>query len=218
MKRERARQRKHHDKEVVASTVMRKKKTRDTDRKMLGLVPPPDPMLCLDEPSNGSESSQTPNPSAVEEATSGDGSVSSQLLAHAPSRSGLDPPRRLLRQRKCWLCKTSYEEVHFFYDQFCPSCADFNFRKRESSADLSGRVALVTGGRVKIGFFIALKLLRCGATVLVQTRFPHDAARRSCLTSSRLCYRVSQSAMARRTVLSRGRLFDVVRPTPHLRG
>lgn len=45
-------------------------------------------------------------------------------------------------------------------------------------ADLCGKVALVTGGRIKIGFEIALKLLRCGASVIITTRFPNDARRR----------------------------------------
>ena len=40
---------------------------------------------------------------------------------------------------------------------------------------MSGRVALVTGARVKIGYRIALKLLRCGAAVVATTRFPVDA-------------------------------------------
>ncbi len=39
-------------------------------------------------------------------------------------------------------------------------------------------MALVTGARVKIGYQAALTLLRCGATVVACTRFPHDAARR----------------------------------------
>ncbi|HTC59986.1 MAG TPA: SDR family oxidoreductase [Solirubrobacteraceae bacterium] len=38
--------------------------------------------------------------------------------------------------------------------------------------------AVVTGGRVKIGHELALKLLRDGAEVSVTTRFPRDAARR----------------------------------------
>ena len=36
----------------------------------------------------------------------------------------------------------------------------------------------MTGGRVKIGYFAALKLLRAGATVTVTSRFPRDAAAR----------------------------------------
>jgi NAD(P)-dependent dehydrogenase (short-subunit alcohol dehydrogenase family) len=37
-------------------------------------------------------------------------------------------------------------------------------------------VALLTGGRVKIGYQAGLKLLRCGAHLIVTTRFPRDAA------------------------------------------
>jgi NAD(P)-dependent dehydrogenase (short-subunit alcohol dehydrogenase family) len=80
--------------------------------------------------------------------------------------------------RNCYVCKRSYGTVHRFYDQLCPACGDFNFTKRSELADLSGRVALITGGRVKIGYQASLKLLRSGATVLVTTRFPRDSARR----------------------------------------
>ena len=78
----------------------------------------------------------------------------------------------------CYVCKRDYSEVHHFYDQLCPACGDFNFHKRTELADLSGRVALLTGGRVKIGYQAGLKLLRCGAELLVTTRFPRDAAQR----------------------------------------
>lgn len=80
--------------------------------------------------------------------------------------------------RICYVCKAEFHELHAFYDQMCPPCAEENFTKREQTADLRGRVALVTGGRVKIGYQAALKLLRAGADVLVATRFPRDAARR----------------------------------------
>jgi NAD(P)-dependent dehydrogenase (short-subunit alcohol dehydrogenase family) len=39
-------------------------------------------------------------------------------------------------------------------------------------------VALLTGGRVKIGYQAGIKLLRCGASLIVVTRFPRDAAAR----------------------------------------
>ena len=51
-----------------------------------------------------------------------------------------------------------------------------NFAKRSQSANLSGRTFVITGGRIKIGFQIALKLLRAGAAVVATTRFAHDAA------------------------------------------
>jgi NAD(P)-dependent dehydrogenase (short-subunit alcohol dehydrogenase family) len=78
----------------------------------------------------------------------------------------------------CYVCKRDYTELHHFYDQLCPSCAAFNFTKRTESADLRGRVALLTGGRVKIGYQAGIKLLRAGASLIVTTRFPRDSALR----------------------------------------
>ena len=81
-------------------------------------------------------------------------------------------------QRHCYVCKGDYSEIHAFYDQLCPTCAEFNYAKRGELADLSGRVALLTGGRVKIGYQTGIKLLRSGAHLIVVTRFPRDAASR----------------------------------------
>jgi len=78
----------------------------------------------------------------------------------------------------CYVCKEHFTELHHFYDQMCPPCAELNYRKRGELADLSGRVALLTGGRVKIGYQAGIKLLRCGAELIVTTRFPRDAAAR----------------------------------------
>ena len=78
----------------------------------------------------------------------------------------------------CYVCKQKYTQVHHFYDQLCPACAEFNYAKRSELADLSGRVALLTGGRVKIGYQAGLKLLRAGAELIVTTRFPRDSAAR----------------------------------------
>jgi NAD(P)-dependent dehydrogenase (short-subunit alcohol dehydrogenase family) len=89
-----------------------------------------------------------------------------------------DRSPRLAGARQCYVCKTEFYELHFFYDQMCPPCADFNYQKREQTADMRGRVALVTGARVKIGYQAAVMLLRAGAEVIVATRFPRDAARR----------------------------------------
>ena len=80
--------------------------------------------------------------------------------------------------RTCYVCKTAFDRLHDFYDAMCPECAQLNWRKRHQSADLSGRVALVTGSRVKIGYHAAIMLLRAGAHVVVTTRFPRDAALR----------------------------------------
>jgi NAD(P)-dependent dehydrogenase (short-subunit alcohol dehydrogenase family) len=60
----------------------------------------------------------------------------------------------------------------------CPSCAELNYSKRFQTAPLDGRVALITGSRVKIGYQAALKMLRAGAEVIATTRFPMDSALR----------------------------------------
>src|SRR5262249_14886509 len=82
------------------------------------------------------------------------------------------------RPRPCYVCKQPFAQVHFFYHLLCPCCASLNWSKRNQRADLRGRTALITGGRVKIGYQTTLKMLRDGARVLVTTRFPRDAARR----------------------------------------
>ncbi len=89
-----------------------------------------------------------------------------------------DLGEKLSEPRDCYTCKRSYDRLHHFYDSLCPDCAALNWRKRHQTADLTGRYALVTGGRVKIGYQAALKLLRAGAHVVVSTRFPRDASRR----------------------------------------
>src|SRR5688500_15028530 len=78
----------------------------------------------------------------------------------------------------CYICKRDYTGIHHFYDQLCPECAEFNFAKRTELADLTGRVALLTGGRVKIGYQAGIKLLRAGAHLIVTTRFPRESAAR----------------------------------------
>jgi len=80
--------------------------------------------------------------------------------------------------RVCYVCKNRFSTVHHFYDRLCIPCAEENFAKRTELADLSGRVALLTGGRVKIGYQAGLKLLRAGARLIVTTRFPRDSAAR----------------------------------------
>jgi NAD(P)-dependent dehydrogenase (short-subunit alcohol dehydrogenase family) len=80
--------------------------------------------------------------------------------------------------RCCYVCKAPCTRVHFFYDQMCGACGDFNYEKRSQTADLKGRVALISGARVKIGYQAAILLLRAGASVIVSTRFPRDAALR----------------------------------------
>jgi NAD(P)-dependent dehydrogenase (short-subunit alcohol dehydrogenase family) len=94
-----------------------------------------------------------------------------QIDSAPDSRNPLEP-------QHCYICKCHYTALHHFYDQLCPECADLNFRKRTEHADLRGRVALLTGGRVKIGYQAGIRLLRSGAHLIVTTRFPRDSAAR----------------------------------------
>jgi len=83
----------------------------------------------------------------------------------------------LPKLRSCYVCKKRFRELHSFYDQLCPTCAVFNYTKRHQTVHLETQnyIALVTGGRVKIGFHTCLKLLRAGCTVIATTRFPNNA-------------------------------------------
>lgn len=104
----------------------------------------------------------TPNPEALE----------------LPAGEEANGQAELHEARNCYTCKGWYRELHHFYDSLCPECAALNWRKRRQTCDLSGRTALITGARVKIGYQAAIKLLRAGARVIVTTRFPRDAAAR----------------------------------------
>ncbi|MBE9118245.1 SDR family oxidoreductase [Lusitaniella coriacea LEGE 07157] len=86
--------------------------------------------------------------------------------------------KRLNRPVSCYICKQPYRDLHFFYHLLCPTCAALNYDKRSQRADLTGRTALVTGGRVKIGYQVVLRLLRDRARTIITTRFPVDCARR----------------------------------------
>lgn len=84
----------------------------------------------------------------------------------------------LHKARNCYVCKTEFTKLHFFYDSMCTPCGDFNYKKRFQSVPLDGQVALITGARLKIGYQAALMMLRAGARVIATTRFPVDAAQR----------------------------------------
>jgi NAD(P)-dependent dehydrogenase (short-subunit alcohol dehydrogenase family) len=100
------------------------------------------------------------------------------LWLEPPKPEDLDERPELQRERACYICKRPFVRVHRYYDSMCMECGDFNYAKREQTADLRGHYALLTGARVKIGYRAALKLLRAGAHVIVTTRFPIDAADR----------------------------------------
>lgn len=91
---------------------------------------------------------------------------------HYEEAPELDTPRN------CYVCKTLFTKLHFFYDCMCKECGDFNYHKRFARTDLTGQVALITGSRLKIGYYATLMMLRSGATVIATTRFPVDSALR----------------------------------------
>ena len=103
---------------------------------------------------------------------------SRELLERQAAQTEAAEQNQLLEARNCYICKSDYLQVHHHYDSMCTTCAELNWHKRLQSADLSGRVAVVTGSRVKIGYEIVRMLLRAGATVVATTRFPCDSARR----------------------------------------
>jgi len=159
-------------------------------------TPLPQPEMALDAPPRGDESG-APDPWAVAEALRAEPGVDAEPEAAAELETDADPdtdaahppdaattlrwssgPSRTMDNRHCYVCKADFRELHHFYDQMCPRCAELNWRKRTATADLRGRIVLITGARVKIGYQAAIKLLRAGAEVIVATRFPRDAARR----------------------------------------
>ncbi len=99
-------------------------------------------------------------------------------VAEGAAAPGATAGPELNAPRRCYVCKREYRLIHRFYDQLCPACGDENEARRAPTADLRGRVALVTGARVKIGYQAAILLLRAGCTVVACTRFPRDAAAR----------------------------------------
>ncbi|MFI0938796.1 SDR family oxidoreductase [Streptomyces sp. NPDC021020] len=97
------------------------------------------------------------------------------LALPAPGAGG---PGDYPRPKRCYICKSPYRQADSFYHALCPDCAADNTARRSLATDLRGRRVLLTGGRVKIGFQLALMMLRDGAHVLVTSRFPHDTVRR----------------------------------------
>lgn len=73
--------------------------------------------------------------------------------------------------RVCLICRRRIMEEY----GICPDCAALNEKMRGMTCDLSGCTALVTGGRIKIGYATCLRLLRQGAGVIAVTRYPKSA-------------------------------------------
>jgi 3-oxoacyl-ACP reductase-like protein len=86
----------------------------------------------------------------------------------------------------CYVCHTFVKEserkpMHEsskFQGMICTDCKTLTQYYLDIDLDLKGKVCIVTGARVKIGYHIVLWLLRHGATVVGTTRFPMDAQER----------------------------------------
>ncbi|MFJ9753016.1 hypothetical protein [Streptomyces chartreusis] len=116
-----------------------------------------------------------------------------QSPRHTPGTSRSS--KLLNRAQRCYVCKNHYRQVHHFYHLLCPQCADENLARRTARTDLTGRRALLTGGRVKIGYQAALMLLRDGAELTVTTPIP--PRRNTPLRRSARCRRLVASATDR---------------------
>ena len=81
-------------------------------------------------------------------------------------------------RRVCYCCEKDIVTPHKFYSEMCESCGELNYQKRIQRIDLRNHHALVTGGRIKIGFETARLLLEMGADVTVTSRFPNDTLKR----------------------------------------
>jgi NAD(P)-dependent dehydrogenase (short-subunit alcohol dehydrogenase family) len=115
------------------------------------------------------ELTATGSPVRIDDETSG-----IALVSQAPGAFAGE----LINPRGCYICKEDFTLVDAFYHWLCPRCAAFSHAKRDQRTDLTGKRALLTGGRAKIGMYIALRLLRDGAHTTITTRFPKDAVRR----------------------------------------
>ena len=78
---------------------------------------------------------------------------------------------------KCYQCKKYYNsQIHIEgYEFLCIQCADENYVNKNLKVNLLNQTYLITGGRVKLGYASALKLLRFGAKVIITTRYPNFA-------------------------------------------
>ena len=109
-------------------------------------------------------------PGRIDDETAGLPLVSTAVGA---IRGDLAPVARLLHLQEplhAWSTRSTTSSA--------PSAPPSTDAKRDARTDLTGRRALLTGGRAKIGMYIALRLLRDGAHTTITTRFPNDAVRR----------------------------------------
>lgn len=76
-----------------------------------------------------------------------------------------------MKKRSCLIC----HKRNIDYYGICPECKALNEKMRGLKRDLTGKTAVVTGGRIKIGYAVCLRLLRQNAKVIAITRYPNVA-------------------------------------------
>lgn len=98
-----------------------------------------------------------------------DNAIKEEWLANSEPFDPVLIPRGI-KHPVCYLCHERVNQVHWFYHRLCFTCGEISYAKRHFTKDLTGYRAIVTGGRVKLGYQIALKLLRAGAAVAITSR------------------------------------------------
>lgn len=93
--------------------------------------------------------------------------------AKKQNRVNNNPDKKQKVLHKCYVCRSN--TVDRTKSHFCEGCRNINKSKRDITAHLDDKIAVVTGGRVKIGYETAIRLLECNCTVVVTTRFVADA-------------------------------------------
>ena len=174
---------KEQDKQKLAKTEMRV--ARDEALNRLLTIDPDQQRALLIENEKGCELKITGAPDTQMITEAGE---TAEVAALIPSGAGgsdavptselAESPGELNAPRKCHICKDAFTELHPFYYSLCKDCGVFNYEKRLQRRDLKGKVVIMTGARIKIGYQVCLKMLNDGATVIATTRFPQDAAKR----------------------------------------
>eukprot|EP00928_Gymnodinium_smaydae_P055223 TRINITY_DN38817_c0_g1_i1.p1 TRINITY_DN38817_c0_g1~~TRINITY_DN38817_c0_g1_i1.p1 ORF type:complete len:1155 (-),score=92.42 TRINITY_DN38817_c0_g1_i1:285-3749(-) len=169
----------HLDEYIQMHEARRERRRQQVQAKSLGLWEPPDNDLIA------GKYVYKPGPTSAS-----DESIDALLDVH-PEGGGLPAIRwkntDLWESRrgneflpKCYMCRARIDPAVTIAERprLCSACESLNEEKKQQAADLRGKVAIVTGGRVNIGYATTLRLLRLGCQVAVTTRFPKDCLRR----------------------------------------
>ncbi|KAF2840200.1 hypothetical protein M501DRAFT_681142 [Patellaria atrata CBS 101060] len=119
----------------------------------------------------------TAGPSAEEDVWKGPtwGETVQSFRTETASRKGQ-------RLNFCYISRYKLTVSHPSYHRLCVPCGRLNIAGSNLSLpnalNLQGKVALITGARVNLGYHTALRVLRCGGSVIATTRYPQDAVQR----------------------------------------